>query len=323
MTITDQRPTTSLSSRVRSLPTYSGVAVLWILVVAWASFATPGFASADNMRNILVTSAVPFVLAIGVTLTVLLGGIDLSVGSLLALSGVVLAMLTGVMPGWLAIMVAIAIAMAIALGTNGLLIGKWGINPFVITLGGLSAFRGIAYLISDGETKTVSDPAVELFGFGDVLGIPVPVIVMATLFVISALILRSTYFGRNIYAIGGNREAARISGIPIPRVTVAVYVFSGFCAGLAGVLQTGRSGAAAPTAAAGIELLVAAAVLLGGTRLTGGAGTVTGTAIAVLFLATIDNVLTLNGVTSYWQLVVVGVLLIAAVTIDRFRTKSA
>ena len=307
---------------MRSLPTYSGVAVLWILVVAWASIATPGFASPDNMRNILVTSAVPFVLAIGVTLTVLLGGIDLSVGSLLALSGVVLAMLTGVMPGWLAIIVAIAIAMAIALGTNGLLIGKWGINPFVITLGGLSAFRGIAYLISDGETKTVSDPAVELFGFGDVLGIPVPVIVMAALFVASALILRSTYFGRNIYAIGGNREAARISGIPIPRVTVAVYVFSGFCAGLAGVLQTGRSGAAAPTAAAGIELLVAAAVLLGGTRLTGGAGTVTGTAIAVLFLATIDNVLTLNGVTSYWQLVVVGVLLIAAVTIDRFRTKS-
>jgi ribose/xylose/arabinose/galactoside ABC-type transport system permease subunit len=146
---------------------------------------------------------------------------------------------------------------------------------------------------------------------------------MVVLFALTWVMLRSTYFGRNIYAIGGNREAARISGIPIVRVTIAVYVFSGFCAGLAGVLQTGRSGAAAPTAATGIELLVAAAVLLGGTRLTGGAGSVTGTAIAILFLATLDNVLTLNGVASYWQLVIVGVLLMAAVTIDRFRSQAA
>lgn len=313
----------TFSARLRGLPTYSGVAGLWIVVVVWASIATPRFATMDNTRNILVTSAIPFVLAIGVTMTILLGGIDLSVGSLLALSGVILALLMNGLPGWLAIIATILIAMLIALSTNGLLIGKFSINPFVITLGGLSAFRGLAYLISDGKTKTVSDPAVDLFGFGSVLGIPVPLIVMVVLFAASWIMLRSTYFGRNIYAIGGNREAAKISGIPIARVTIAVYVFSGFCAGLAGVLQTGRSGAAAPTAATGIELLVAAAVLLGGTRLTGGAGSVTGTAIAVIFLATLDNVLTLNGVSSYWQLVIVGVLLMAAVTIDRFRSKSA
>lgn len=310
-----------LAKKMKALPTYSGVAVLWVIVIVWASVATQGFATMDNTRNILVTSAVPFVLAIGVTLTVLLGGIDLSVGSLLALSGVVLAILVEGVPGWFAIIITIALAMLIALSTNGLLIGRFGINPFVITLGGLSVFRGLAYLISDGETKTVSDPAVELFGFGDIVGIPTPLLVMIVLFAASWLMLRSTYFGRNIYAIGGNREAARISGIPITRVTIAVYVFSGFCAGLAGVLQTGRSGAAAPTTAAGVELLVAAAVLLGGTRLSGGAGSVTGTAIAVLFLATLDNVLTLNGVTSYWQLVVVGVLLMAAVTLDRFRSQ--
>lgn len=323
MTTTITTSGSTLSARLRGLPTYSGVAALWIVVVVWASIATPRFATMDNTRNILVTSAIPFVLAIGVTLTILLGGIDLSVGSLLALSGVILALLIEGIPGWLAIIATILIATLIALSTNGLLIGKFNINPFVITLGGLSAFRGLAYLISDGETKTVSDPAVDLFGFGAVFGIPVPLIVMVVLFAAAWIMLRSTYFGRNIYAIGGNREAARISGIPIARVTIAVYVFSGFCAGLAGVLQTGRSGAAAPTAATGIELLVAAAVLLGGTRLTGGAGSVTGTAIAVIFLATLDNVLTLNGVSSYWQLVIVGVLLMAAVTIDRFRSRSA
>ncbi len=311
-----------LSSRISDLPTYTGVAVLWFFMVMWAVIATPGFASADNARNILLTSAIPFVLAIGVTLTILLGGIDLSVGSLLALSGVFLAIFVEFFPGWLAIVLAITVAMVIAFSTNGLLIGKLGINPFVITLGGLSAFRGLAYIISDdGTTKTVDDPAVAAFGFGDLLGIPVPVIVMAVLLATSWWMLRGTYFGRNIYAIGGNQEAARISGIPISRVTIAVYVFSGFCAGIAGILQTGRSGAAAPTAATGIELLVVAAVLLGGTRLTGGSGSVFGTAIAVLFLATLDNILTLNGVTSYWQLVVVGVLLMTAVTIDHFRTK--
>lgn len=308
--------------RRRSLPTYTGVAALWVVMVAWAAVATPGFASVDNARNILVTCAVPFVLAVGVTLTVLLGGIDLSVGSLLALTGVMLAIFVGVLPPWIAILAAIAFAMAIALATNGLLIGRFGVNPFVVTLGGLSAFRGLAYIVSDGQTQTVSVPEVEQFGFGEILGIPIPVIVMVLLFLGTWWLLRATYFGRNIYAIGGNREAARIAGVPIQRVTVAVYVAAGFCAGLAAILQTGRSGAAAPTAATGIELLAAAAVLLGGTRLTGGAGGVAGTAIAVLFLATMDNVLTLNGVSSYWQLVVVGVLLMTAVTIDRFRNRS-
>lgn len=234
-----------------------------------------------------------------------------------------LALFTEAIPGYISIPLTIIVAMTIAFGTNGLLIGRLGINPFVVTLGGLSAFRGLAYIISDdGQTKTVSDPAVEAFGFGTLFGIPVAVLVMAVLLVVSWLVLRSTYFGRNIYAIGGNREAARISGIPISRVTITVYVISGACAGLAGIMQTGRSGAASPTAGAGIELLVAAAVLLGGTRLTGGSGSVLGTAIAILFLATVDNVLTLNGVTSYWQLVIVGVLLMAAVTIDRFRSRA-
>lgn len=311
---------TGVLQRTRALPTYSGVAVLWLVLVIWASVTLPGFMTQANITNITVSSAVPFVLAIGVTVTVLLGGIDLSVGSMLALAGVLLASFSEQFGGGLSILLTVACAAIIGGGTNAVLIGRFNLNPFVVTLGGLSFFRGVAYLVSDGETKTVSSPVVQEFGFGSFLGVPVPVLVMVVVLATSWFVLRSTYFGRHVYAIGGNRDAARISGVPTRRVIAAVYVVSGLCVGIAAVLQTGRSGAAAPTAAAGIELLVAASVLLGGTRLSGGAGSVIGTTVAVLFLATLDNVLTLRGVTSYWQLVVVGGLLIAAVAIDRARS---
>lgn len=254
------------------------------------------------------------------TYTILTAGIDLSVGSVLAFTGIVLSGLITHMPRAAAVVLTIALVTLVVGGINGFLIGKLGLNSFVITLGTLGIFRGISYLVTNGTTRTIdTGPLINTLGDGNVGPIPGPFLVVIFVSIISIYVLKSTYFGRDVFAVGGNEFAAKLAGIFTSRVKMTVYFISALLAALAGVMQVGRLQAASPTIGVGLELTVVAGVLLGGTRLSGGVGSITGTVIGLLFLQTVSNSLTIQGVSSYWQQVVTGVLLGAAVLFDRIR----
>ncbi|NBY31595.1 MAG: ABC transporter permease [Actinobacteria bacterium] len=306
--------------RWSSLPAWSGVLLLEVLLFIFMAISQPEFVSAGNLSNIVRSAAIPIVLGIGMTYTILTAGIDLSVGSVLAFSGILLSGMIDHMPRYAAVVVTIALVTLIVGGINGTLIGRFGLNSFVVTLGSLGIFRGISYLVTNGTTQNIdAGPLIRALGDGNVGPVPGPLLVVIVLAAISIFVLRSTFFGRDVYAVGGNEFAAQLAGIYTGRVKMNVYVISAACAGLAGVMQVGRLDSAAPTAGAGLELAVVAGVLLGGTRLSGGVGSITGTVIGVLFLQTVSNSLTIQGVSSYWQQIVTGVLLGAAVLFDRIR----
>ena len=256
--------------------------------------------------------------AIGNTYVLLTAGFDLSVGSMLSLGGVALVGFLGEgMNAWLAIALTLLLTTLIGGLLNGMLIGKAGLSFFVVTLASLSLIRGAVFVYTEGQTERMSSSAVADIGDGKLLGISIPVLIMIAVFFVSLFVLHLTRFGRAVYAVGGNKEAARLSGINVVAVIVAVYAISGFFAGLAGVIQVGRLGAAAPVAGTGIELSAAAAVLLGGTSFSGGSGGVGGTVVGVLFIGVLRNGLGLMGVSAFWQDVVTGTILIAAISIDR------
>jgi ribose transport system permease protein len=272
------------------------------------------------LSNIIRSSAVPIILGIGMTFTILTAGIDLSVGSVLAFTGILLSGLITHMPRFAAVFVTIVLVAIIVGGLNGLLIGKLGLNSFVVTLGALGIFRGISYLVTNGTTRTIdTGPLINTLGDGNIGPVPGPFLVVIVIAAISIYVLKSTYFGRDVYAVGGNEFASKLAGIYTSRVKMSVYFISATLAALAGVMQVGRLQAASPTIGAGLELTVVAGVLLGGTRLSGGVGSIWGTVIGLLFLQTVSNSLTIQGVSSYWQQVVTGVLLGAAVLFDRIR----
>jgi ribose transport system permease protein len=252
------------------------------------------------------------------TFVVLTGGIDLSVGSLLALSGVVLSQLYNDygLPAPLAVLLTCAIAAAIGGAVNGVLIGRVGLSFFVVTLGTLSLYRGIVNIWSDTETTYITSGFVDAIGFGKFLGVAYPIWIMIATYLVALVVLRWTYFGRDVYAVGGNITAARLSGINAARTLILVYAIAGLCAGIAGVIQAGRLGAASPLVGESTPLNAAAAVLLGGTSFLGG---VTGTAVGVLFIGTLQNGLSIAAVSSFWQQVVTGAILIVAIAIDRIQ----
>lgn len=308
-------------SLVRRTGASLGIIPVLIVLLVIMSFLEPTFRSYSNLLNIVRTSSVLFVLAMAMTFVVLTAGIDLSVGSMLALSGLILFFLlqAGLSSG-AAVILVVLISAAIGGIVNGFLIGKVGLSFFVVTLASLAIFRGTAYVLTNGLTKPIADwPLIQRIGDGNAGPVPVPAIIMVIVFAVSWYVLRFTYFGRNVYAVGGNIEAARLSGIRTHWVTTAVYAITGGAAGLAGVMQAGRLLSVSPVVGAGVELDVAAAVLLGGTSLAGGIGSVTGTAFGVLFIAALRNGLTIVGVASFWQLIVTGLILIAAVGYDQAR----
>jgi ribose transport system permease protein len=270
------------------------------------------------MTNILRSVAVLYMVAIGNTFVLLTAGFDLSVGSMLSLAGVALAgFLSNGLNPWLAIGLTLLLCTLLGGVLNGVLIGKAGLSFFVVTLATLSLLRGVVFVYSEGKTERVDEHAIVSVGDGKLGGFSVPILLMIATFVISILVLHYTRFGRAVYAVGGNKEAARLSGINVAAVIIAVYAISGFFAGLAGIIQVGRLGAAAPVAGTGIELSAAAAVLLGGTSFSGGSGGVGGTVVGVLFIGVLRNGLGLMGVSSFWQDVVTGIILITAISIDR------
>lgn len=284
---------------------------------------TDRFLSPINLTNILVQSSIMAVIALGMTFVIVGGGFDLSVGSTAALSGCIAAMVmveAGLFAG-----VTAGVAAGAAVGiVNGLTIAKLGVNPFITTLGTMVLVRGLVFLITGGAP--VGDeglpPAFLAFGSGRFLGIHYLVWVPAVLLVALTWVMHMTPYGRRIYATGGGREAAYLSGVPVERIIASTYVWCGALAGVAGVMLAARLQSGQPTAGEFYELTAIAAVVLGGASLHGGEGTLYKTVIGVFIMVVLGNALNLLNVDSYWQRVAVGAVIIAAAAVDRLRSRS-
>ncbi|KAB2488229.1 ribose ABC transporter permease RbsC [Priestia endophytica] len=291
----------------------------FIILVAIVSILNPSFLEPLNLLNLLRQVAINALIAFGMTFVILTGGIDLSVGSILALSSALIAgmIVSGIDP-ILAILIGCILG-AIMGAINGLLITKGKMAPFIATLATMTIFRGLTLVYTDGNpiTGLGENYAFQLFGRGYFLGIPVPAITMIIAFAVLWVILHKTSFGRKTYAIGGNEKAALISGIKVPRVKVMIYALAGLLSALAGAILTSRLNSAQPTAGTSYELDAIAAVVLGGTSLSGGRGLIVGTLIGALIIGTLNNGLNLLGVSSFFQMVVKGVVILIAVLIDR------
>lgn len=304
---------------------FFGVLVLLIALFVFFSISQERFFTSANIETLLSSAAILWVVSIGLTFVLVTGGFDLSLGSMLALAGIAYAALfndLGV-PAVPAIVLTLAFGALLGGGINGFLIGRAGLSFLVVTLGTLTLFRGVVNLWSDTRTEQVITPVLDSLAFDALVGIPLPVWIMAATFLAALYVQRSTYFGRDIYAVGGSPDAARLSGIRVSRTIIAVYALAGLLAAFGGVLQVARIGAASPLVGDAIIFDAAAAVLLGGTSLAGGVGGVGGTAIGVLFLATLQNGLSVSGVASFWQQIITGAILIAAVGLDRLQREGS
>jgi ribose transport system permease protein len=316
-----------LAAAVREAPPWTGVGIVLVVMVVALAGTQDVFLSFLNLNNIARGLAIPLLLAIGATMLLTTGMIDLSIGSMLALLTMVTAgcLVVG-MPAWLAL-IATVLAGGVLGATNGLLIAKAGLSFFVVTLGTLAIFRSAAQLPTQGISVQLSDkPGFSLFswlGDGRVGKVSVPVVVAALALAAAFAVMRWTNFGRQVYAVGGNEHAARLSGINVQRVRVAVFAVNGLLVGIAAILFVGRIQAGSPLIGAGIELEVIAAVLLGGTSFLGGQSSLVGTTLGVLFIAVLQNGLNLLGVQALWRGVVTGVVLILAVWVDRLRRGGA
>ncbi|MGM0725052.1 MAG: ribose ABC transporter permease RbsC [Bacillota bacterium] len=290
-----------------------------IILVAIVSILNSAFLEPLNILNLLRQISINALIAFGMTFVILTGGIDLSVGAILALSSALTAgfIVSGMDP-ILAIIVGCIIGAILGM-VNGLLITKGKMAPFIATLATMTIFRGLTLVYTDGNpiTGLGSNYAFQLFGRGYFLGIPVPAITMLLTFIVLWVLLHKTPFGRRTYAIGGNEKAALISGIKVPRVKIMIYSLAGFMSALAGAILTSRLNSAQPTAGTSYELDAIAAVVLGGTSLSGGRGRIVGTLIGVLIIGVLNNGMNLLGVSSFYQSVVKGIVILIAVLLDR------
>lgn len=304
-------------ARLASLAQRQGALVALVLVCIFATMRYEAFLTPENLLNVVRQNSMLGLVALGMTFVILTGGIDLSVGSLLAVAGVLAANLAG---RGSALAIAAAVGFTALLGlVNGLVIAKARIQPFIVTLAMMIAARGLA-LASTGEQSVRVDRLSETFtwlGRGWIGPVPVPVAILAIAYAIGWVVLNHTRFGRHVYALGDNEEAARLMGLNVDRVTIGVYALSGAMAGLAGVILASRLGAGQPVAGTGWELDAIAAVVVGGTLLTGGQGNVGSTLVGVLLLGVIFNLFNLEGtISSWWQWVLRGFFLLVVVLIQ-------
>lgn len=294
---------------------------LFLLVIV-ITILNPSFLTVDNLLNILRQVSISALIAFGMTFVILTGGIDLSVGSTLALTGAVAASLlaTGTDP---IIAMGLALILGLILGAiNGVIITKGKVAPFIATLATMTIYRGITLVYTEGRPISgLGDGlAFQMFGKGYFFGIPVPVVTMVLAFIVLYFILHKTTFGRRVYAVGGNEEASKLSGINADRVKIAVYAITGFLAAVSALILTSRLNSAQPTAGESYELDAIAAVVLGGTSLTGGRGWIFGTLVGALIIGVLNNGMNLIGVSSFFQQIVKGVVILLAVLIDRKKT---
>jgi len=300
----------------------TGLVVLCVVIAV----LNPNFLTTNNLLNVLRQTSTNLYLALAMTMVIILGGIDLSVGSVMALSGVVTAMLIALFGAPLLLAVAAGLLVGTLFGAlNGYVAATTVIPPFIITLATLNIGRGAAYVLTDGQPVRVMSDAFNFIGSGYIGGVlPTPVLYSIIFVILCYLIMNKTKMGRYIYAVGGNPEAARFSGINIRRVKFFAYTFSGFMAGFAGIVLASRMFSGQPTAGVAAELdAIAAAVVLGGTSMTGGYGRIGGTVIGALIIGVLSNGLNLIGVSSFWQYIVKGIVILIAVYADVFKRKTA
>lgn len=297
------------------------IGALLILIIVF-SLASPYFLKVDNLSNVLQQISMLMVCSVGMTFVILAGGIDLSIGAILGMSGGIIAFLmTTVQMNFL-----LAILLGLLCGTlmgviNGLLITGFSIPPFIVTLATSQIIRGIVFMLTGGQS---------IYGFPDnfrmlgrsVFGFPVPVIIMILMIILGAFILYVTKLGRYIYAIGGNDHACYLSGLNVKKLKIFVYGFAGFCATVAAIIMSSRMNAAAPTAGQNYELNSIAAVVIGGTSMSGGEGKISGTIIGALIIGVINNGMNLLNISQGMQMVIIGVVMIAAVVMDTLRRRS-
>jgi erythritol transport system permease protein len=332
------------------MPSTKASALAWLLrlralialavLTAILSALSPDFLTTGNLAILIKHVAINAILSIGMTFVILSGGIDLSVGSIVGLCGMVAGALLSrglVLPfwgvavfphAWVVVVTALAVGMAVG-GVNGWLVARLQVPPFIATLGSLYMARGAALLLSDGATfpNLAGEAALHNTGFpwigaGSVAGISVPVWLMGLLAAAGIFVASRTVFGRHVYAVGGNERAALLSGVRVPRVRTRVYVISGFCAGLVGLIIAAQLGAAHPATGSTFELNAIAAVVLGGTSLMGGRGTVGGTLIGAFVIGVLADGLVLLGVSEFWQMVVKGLVIVMAVVLDQFQKRT-
>ncbi len=296
------------------------VASLLVLMIVFTAL-TNKFLSVSNFLNILQQAAINLCVAVGMTFVIITGGIDLSVGSVMALSGMIMAMMMdNGMPPLLVVVIGL-IAGALFGGFNGVMVAKLQLQPFLVTLGTMSAYRGITLIISNG--LPVRGFSTDYVTFMNSLNgvIPLPIIISLILAICAFIVLRFFRFGQYLFAVGGNEEATRLSGINTAKMKILTYAFSGFCSTLAAVVFLGRLGAADPQAGNGYEMNAIAAAAIGGASLAGGKGSIVGTIIGCLILQTLNNGLTLCNVQSFYQTFAIGVIVLIATIIDRYSSK--
>jgi ribose transport system permease protein len=300
-----------------------GIVIAFLIICALMAILSPVFFTVTNILNVVRQSSIFGVMAIGMTFVILTGGIDLSVGSILAVSGAVAA---GMLKGGLGIVPVVPIALLIGIGcglANGLLTTIGRIAPFVVTLGMMSIARSLTLIYTKGYPISGFTGPFRFIGGGDILGIPFPIVLFILTVVVAWVILSQTRLGRYTYAIGGNEETVKLSGINTGFYKTAVYVISGITAAISALVLTSRLNSAEPVAGQGYELDVIAAVVIGGTSLAGGRGSVWGTLVGALLIGVINNGMNLLGISPYFQLLVKGLIIIGAVLLDRLRQEAA
>jgi inositol transport system permease protein len=321
MTETEQSASSRRFDAVGWLRRY-GTSLFLLALIVFFALENSRFLSLRNVSNILTEVSIYGIIAVGMTFVILTAGVDLAVGSLLAFAGMsgalVMKALGADSLGWL-----VALATATAVGALvGYLQGKtvtfFSVPPFIVTLGGMTIWRGATLILNDGSPVSGFDAGYRWWGTGSIAGIPVPILIFGSIAALGFITERFTRYGRYIYAVGGNPEAARLNGLDVPAIITSVYLIVGALSGLAGFLLSARLGAAEAVGGIGYELRVIASVVIGGTSLAGGRGGIGGTIVGALLIGVLTNGLVIMHVSSYWQQVVIGLIIVAAVAFDAY-----
>ncbi|MCX6217428.1 ABC transporter permease [Spirosoma sp.] len=309
-------------TRIQGIGKYGLLLAFFVICLA-LSLITPKFLTVQNLMIIVTQVSINALLAFGVTFVIIAGGIDLSIGSMVAVTGVVAASFAHPDTYPVAVPIGMGLLAGLLFGAfNGFVITRSKVPPFIVTLGTMTIGRGLALIVSKGRPVSNLSDSFNFLGGGKILGIPTLIIILVILFVVCSILLKRTVLGRYIYAVGGNEQAAKASGIQLNRVKMVVYTLCGGLAALAGILLTSRITTGQPNAGTGFELDAIAAAIIGGTSTSGGTGTMTGTLIGALLIGVISNGLDLLNVTSYYQQVVMGVIIIGAVVLDSMNQMS-
>ncbi len=315
-------PTRSLTVILRDY----GIAIALLVEITLFAQFSPYFLTAENLVNITLQVSITAIIAVGMTFVILTAGIDLSVGALVALSGVIATSFLKISHS-LPLAFTIAIAGGIGVGAlagliAGVLITRFTITPFIVTLAIMTISRGLAFMYTDGRPIWDLPAEFGVLGSGRIAGFPIPTIIMLIVYILAYIVLNQTRFGRYVYAVGGNKEAARLSGIDTSSVILRVYVISGILAALSGILLSSRMNSGQPNAGLMYELDVIAAVVVGGTSLFGGRGSIIGTFLGAMLIGILRNGLNLVNVSSYVQMIVLGVVILLAVMLDQLKKRS-